>query len=67
MRDRIILDVVKIEDFGSYVCSVNNEVNGEERSELFQVDLVERGRFVRTLRSYVLGMSSFMFLSSMAE
>ena len=44
MGDRIILDVVKIEDFGSYVCSVNNEVNAEERSELFQVDLVERGR-----------------------
>ncbi|KAI0235072.1 hypothetical protein LSAT2_014517 [Lamellibrachia satsuma] len=43
MGDRIILDVVKIEDFGSYMCSVNNEVNGEERSELFQIDLVERG------------------------
>ena len=51
--NRITLDVVRTEDFGSYMCSVNNEVNGEERSELFHIDLVERGRFGTTLLSYI--------------
>ena len=46
--DTITLDVVRTEDFGSYTCSVNNEVNGEERSKIFHIDLVETGRFGTT-------------------
>ena len=49
--DTITLDFVRTEDFGSYTCSVNNEVNGEERSKIFHIDLVERGRFGTTLLS----------------
>ena len=42
--DTITLDVVGTKDFGSYVCSVNNNVNGEHRTSVFEIKLDESGK-----------------------
>ena len=43
--NKIILDHVTRDDFGVYQCMANNIVNGEDRMAVFEVTLVERGKF----------------------
>ena len=43
--NKIILDHVTRDDFGVYQCTANNTVNGEDRMAVFEVTLVERGKF----------------------
>ena len=40
---KIILDVVKTQDYGFYACTASNEVGGGQRSATFHIVLVERG------------------------
>ncbi|KAK2174672.1 hypothetical protein NP493_781g00014 [Ridgeia piscesae] len=41
--NKIILDHVTRDDFGVYHCLAHNSVNGEDRTAVFEVTLVERG------------------------
>ena len=43
--NKIILDRVTKDDFGVYQCMAINSVNGEDRTAVFEVTLVERGKF----------------------
>ena len=43
--NKIILEHVTRDDFGVYQCMANNTVNSEERMAVFEVTLVERGKF----------------------
>ena len=41
----IILDRVTRNDFGAYQCMSHNSVNGEDRTTVFEISLVENGTF----------------------
>ena len=43
--NKIILDHVTRDDFGVYQCMVHNSVSGEHRTAVFEVSLVESGKF----------------------
>ena len=45
MGNKIILDHVTRDDFGVYQCTAHNSVNGEDRTAVFEVNLVESGKF----------------------
>ena len=45
MGNKIILDHVTRDDFGVYQCMANNTVNGEDRTAVFEIGLVESGKF----------------------
>ena len=44
MGNKIILDHVTKNDFGVYQCVAYNSVNGEKRTAVFEVTLVESGK-----------------------
>ena len=43
--NKIILDHVTRDDFGDYQCMANNTVNGEDGTAVFDITLVEKGKF----------------------
>ena len=43
--NKIILDRVTRNDFGVYQCTAHNSVNGEDKTTVFDVNLVENGMF----------------------
>ena len=47
-QDRINLDVVRTDDFGFYECTASNNVNGENRSVTFPIELVASGKWQDT-------------------
>ena len=55
---KIILDVVKTQDYGFYACTASNEVGGGQRSATFHIDLVERGMLLSYSKTCLSGNSS---------
>ncbi|KAI0222648.1 hypothetical protein LSAT2_026088 [Lamellibrachia satsuma] len=49
--DRIILDLVERDDFGVYQCITTNSINGENRTAMFGIKLVESASPQVTLKS----------------
>ena len=54
MGNKIILDRVTRDDFGVYQCTANNKVNGEDKMAVFEINMVEKGKFYLIKVTYMI-------------
>ena len=43
--NKIVINHVMKDDFGTYQCMANTNINGQNRIVVFEINMVERGRF----------------------